>query len=84
MKHKSTLSLSILVFAVVCSVLFSLTACGKKDKVRIVNFKLTSEEYALCVNRTDSAMLAEINDFLIEIKSNGTFKLKPKSVYQLS
>ena len=73
LKHKSTLSLSILVFAVVCSVLFSLTACGKKDKVRIVNFKLTSEEYALCVNRTDSAMLAEINDFLIEIKSNGTF-----------
>ncbi len=53
--------------------LFLLTACGKKDKVSVVNFKLTSEEYALCVNRTDSAMLAEINDFLIEIKSNGTF-----------
>ena len=66
-------ALSILVCAVVCSMLFLLTACGKKDKVQIVNFKLTSEEYALCVNRTDSAMLAEINDFLIEIKSNGTF-----------
>ncbi len=50
-----------------------LTACGKKDKVQVVNIKLTSEEYALCVNRTDSAMLAKINDFLIEIKSNGTF-----------
>lgn len=41
--------------------------------MQVVNFKLTSEEYAFCVNRTDSAMLAKVNDFLIEIKSNGTF-----------
>lgn len=74
MKQKSFSQLSILLLLVVVIAMpFLLTACGKKDKVQVVNVKLTTEEYALCVNRTDSAMLAKINDFLIEIKSNGTF-----------
>ena len=74
LKRASLSKITILfLIAVVLAMPFLLTACGKKDKVQVVNVKLTSEEYALCVNRTDSAMLAKINDFLIEIKSNGTF-----------
>ena len=74
-KLKNKLSIISILLVVVIAVMtpFLLTACGKKDKVKVVNFKLTSEEYAFCVNRTDSAMLAKVNDFLIEIKSNGTF-----------
>ncbi|MBO4380829.1 MAG: transporter substrate-binding domain-containing protein [Clostridia bacterium] len=66
------LSLILLVVVALSSALFLLTACQKKDKVKVINYKLTNEEYAFCINRTDSAMLAQIDSFLIEIKSNGT------------
>ena len=52
---------------------FVLSACSTKAKVKIVDFKLTSEEYAFCVNHVNAYMLEQANDFLIEIKSNGTF-----------
>lgn len=75
-KLKNRLVKTFLIFLVVAVVVLTpilLSACGKKAKVQVVNIKLTSEEYAFCVNRTDSAMLSRINDFLIEVKSNGTF-----------
>lgn len=61
------------VLFVVVSTPFLLSACGSKNVVKVVDFKLTSEEYAFCVNHVNAYLLEKANDFLIEIKSNGTF-----------
>lgn len=74
MTRKTTAVISILLVAVVVlTAPFVLSACSAKAKVKIVDFKLTSEEYAFCVNHVNAYMLEQANDFLIEIKSNGTF-----------
>ena len=74
LKKRLTAIISIiLVLAVVLSATFALSACNLRKKVKIVDFKLTNEEYAFCVNHVNAYMLEKANDFLIEIKSNGTF-----------
>ena len=60
-------------FVTLVSMPFVLTACSKKPRVKVIDIKLTSEEYAFGVNLANTDLLAKINEFLIEIKSNGTF-----------
>lgn len=56
------------------SALALFTACGAKgqDKVKLVEIKLTDEQYAYAVQKEDSAMLESINAFLAEITTDGT------------
>jgi len=73
--NKRTLSVIsiLLMLVVVVSTPFLLSACSSKSVVKVIDFKLTSEEYAFCVNHVNAYLLEKANDFLIEIKSNGTF-----------
>lgn len=60
----------------------SLTACGGSDnkdekkasaKTKVIEVNLTDEEYAFGVDKTQPELLTQVNDFIDEIKSNGTF-----------
>lgn len=65
-----------LVLALAVTTLAIFTACNKgesADVVKVIDIKLTEEEYAFCVNKSDATLLANVNTFLAQIKSNGTF-----------
>lgn len=52
------------------------TACGgNKDKktAEVIEIELTNEEYAFGVDKTQPELLEQVNDFIAEIKDNGTF-----------
>ncbi len=53
--------------------LFTLTACGKKDKeIKVyTSYDLTSESYAFAVKKGNSTVLDAANEVLDEIKNNG-------------
>lgn len=60
----------------------SLTACGSDDKkdskssskkTKVIEINLTDEEYAFGVDKTQPELLEEVNSFIDEIKSDGTF-----------
>ncbi len=52
-----------------------LTACGQSESntVKIIEVELTSEEYAFGVDKTQPELLTTMNDFIAQIKSDGTF-----------
>ncbi len=66
--------ISIIVIAALLAVgVFALTACNDKSAVKVINIRLTDEEYAFGVNKNDPELLAEVNSILAEILSDGTF-----------
>lgn len=60
--------------ATVIGACFAFTACNKDvaEAVKVINIELTAEEYAFCVNKSDTELLASANAFLAEIKQDGT------------
>lgn len=44
------------------------------EKVKVINIKLTEEEYAFGVDKAQPELLQKINDILAEIKEDGTFQ----------
>jgi polar amino acid transport system substrate-binding protein len=61
------LSLSILTF----------TGCGSEKKssgVKVIDVPLTQEEYAFGVDKNQPELLSEVNKFIAQIKSDGTFE----------
>ena len=55
-----------------CVAVFS--SCGKTTgKVKVIDIKLTEEEYAFAVQKGDTELLGQLNAFMDEIKANGTF-----------
>ena len=53
------------------------TACGgNKDKktAEVIEIELTNEEYAFGVDKNQPELLEQVNDFIAEIKDNGTFE----------
>lgn len=56
-----------------CGVL--LTGCGTKESkgVKVVDVKLTEEEYAFGVKKDDEDLLNKVNEFIAKIKEDGTF-----------
>lgn len=54
-----------------------LVGCGKTDssdiKVKVIDIELTQEEYAFGVDKTQPELLAQVNDFIAQIKADGTF-----------
>ena len=41
--------------------------------VKVIDIKLTDEEYAFAVQKGDTELLASLNEFMAEIKANGKF-----------
>ena len=58
---------------------FGLASCKKDDGdknsavVKVVDVKLTEEEYAFVAKKGNTALVSDFNAFLADIKSNGTF-----------
>lgn len=74
---KKLLSL-VLAVLMLCSAVAMFSACNApeaedKDVVKVVDIKLTEEEYAFAVQKGDAELLAQLNDFMAEIESNGKF-----------
>ena len=70
---KKVLSL-VLAMLMLVTVVATFAACGKTGgAVKVIDIKLTEEEYAFAVQKGDSELLAQLNDFMKEIKDNGTF-----------
>ena len=42
-------------------------------KVKVIDIALSEEEYAFCVNQADTELLGKVNEYLKQIKSDGTF-----------
>lgn len=64
----------IIAMLMLCS--FALTGCGsstKSSKVKVVNIPLTQEEYAYGVDKNKPELLTKVNEFIAQIKSDGTF-----------
>lgn len=53
--------------------LASLTSCSKTNGVKVIDIALSEEEYAFCVSKTDTGLLAQVNEYLAKIVSDGTF-----------
>ena len=73
---KKTLSILLaLILAVGCMSIFCACADGSEgnDAVKVVDVRLTDEEYAFAVQKGDTELLASLNEFMAEISSNGTF-----------
>ncbi len=49
------------------------SSAGTTDAVKVVNVKLTDEQYAYAVNPSDAELLKSANELLAEIKENGKF-----------
>ena len=68
MKKILSLVLALLMLASV------MVACGKTgDSVKVINIKLTEEEYAFAVQKGDTELLGKLNAFMTKIKGNGQF-----------
>jgi len=72
MKKNIALVLSILLLSLT---FLSLTGCGAADAkgVKVIDIPLTEEEYAFGVDKNQPELLEEVNKFIAQIKSDGTF-----------
>lgn len=66
------------VIAAVLALTFIVTAfaaCsgGSKTKVKVIDFNLTTENYAFGVDKAQPELLTSVNEFIAEIKENGKF-----------
>ena len=69
---KKILSL-ILAVVLAFGAMFALASCGDTALVKVVNVKLTDEEYAFVAKKGNTALVSDFNDFLADIKADGTF-----------
>ena len=72
MKKIITLALALVMLF---GVALTLASCGggDKDAVKVIDVKLTDEEYAFVTKNDNTALVNDFNAFLAEIKDNGTF-----------
>lgn len=69
-----------LLLAVVC--IFTMTACGSSDEgesqgsvtAQVMEYDLTSEQYAFGVDKTQPELLEQVNAFVNKIKTDGTLE----------
>ena len=65
----------VLVAAMLLSALACFASCGDTaGKVKVIDIKLTEEEYAFAVEKGNTELLAQLNDFMATIKANGKFQ----------
>ena len=71
MKKILALALAVLMLATVVA---TFASCGQTgDSVKVIDIKLTGEEYAFAVQKGDTEMLTALNAFMTKIKGNGQF-----------
>lgn len=71
---KKILSIALaLVMMLSCVAVFA--SCGEPapEGVKVIDIKLTEEEYAFAVAKGKTELLGQLNDFMAEIKGNGKF-----------
>ena len=71
MKKIITLIIALTMILGMTSVLASCNGGG--DAVKVIDVKLTDEEYAFVADKDNTALVNDFNSFLAEIKKNGTF-----------
>jgi polar amino acid transport system substrate-binding protein len=67
---------AILLFAVLAVGFVALSSCEEKadtSTLKIIDVKLTDEEYAFVCDIDNKALVKDFNEFLVEIKSSGEF-----------
>lgn len=81
-KEKNKMKKIISITLALCMMLlatFGLASCKKDDGdknsavVKVIDVKLTEEEYAFVAKKGNTALVSDFNAFLADIKSNGTF-----------
>ncbi len=62
-------------FLVAVMAVMTLASCGGSGEpvVKVIDIDLTQEEYAFGVDKTQPELLAKVNEFLAQIKADGTF-----------
>lgn len=76
MKKISKILVIALVVATLAGACVAFAACddnGGADVAKVINYKLTEEQYAFCVNKNDTELLNQVNTFMSAIKADGTF-----------
>ncbi len=67
----------IIALTMILGMTFTLASCNNggadADVVKVVDVKLTDEEYAFVAKKGNTALVNDFNAFLAEIKDNGTF-----------
>ena len=69
----------VLALTMILTMTLSLASCNNGggesdvDLVKVVDVKLTDEEYAFVAKKDNTQLVNDFNAFLVEIKSNGTF-----------
>ncbi len=72
----------ILKFVCFVLILFVISSCSSNDDVKIVDIKLTDEEYAFVVKKGNNTLVNDFNNFLDEIKENGEFNKIVKKYFE--
>ena len=62
-----------LVMMLSCIAAFSACNPAEDKGVKVIDIKLTEEEYAFAVQKGNTELLNQLNDFMAEIKENGKF-----------
>ena len=71
---KKILSITLaLVMMLSCIAAFASCKQPEEKGVKVIEIKLTEEEYAFAVQKGNTELLAQLNSFMTEIKSNGKF-----------
>lgn len=71
---KKILSIALaLVMMLSCIAAFASCKAPEEKGVKVIEIKLTEEEYAFAVQKGNTALLNQLNDFMTEIKGNGKF-----------
>ena len=68
----------ILALTMILGMAFSLASCdggngSDADLVKVIDVKLTDEEYAFVIKKDNTALVNDFNTFLADIKANGSF-----------
>lgn len=76
MKKFSKILVIVLALATLVGACFAFAACNNDEGTavaKVINYRLTEEQYAFCVNKNDTELLGQVNAFMAEIQANGTF-----------
>ena len=67
----------ILAITMLLGITLTLASCGGDDNgtdaVKVIDVKLTDEEYAFVADKDNTALVSDFNAFLADIKANGSF-----------
>lgn len=75
-KNLQRVKLAVLVVSMIVTATLGVTACKKTEepteKVKLIEISLTDEEYAFGVDKNQPELLEQVNEFIAEIKADGT------------